>query len=357
MLKRYFPILDWGRHYSRQTLASDLLAAAIVTILLIPQSLAYALLAGLPAEVGLYASMLPLIAYALFGTSRVLAVGPVAVVSLMTALAISNLAAPGTPEYLAAAVALAMLSGLMLLALGLLRLGFLANFLSHPVISGFISASGVIIAASQLKHILGIPADGHTLIEIVSSLARHAQAINPASLAIGVLALASLLWFRSGFRSMLIAGGLSPRMADLAAKAAPVAVVIVSILAVAGFDLQARGVAIVGEIPRNLPLPALPAFDAGLWTSLLPTAGLISIIGFVESVSVAQTLAARRRQRIDPDQELIGLGAANMASAVSGGYPVTGGFARSIVNFDAGAATPAAGIFTALGRKWSHGVR
>ena len=348
-MQRYFPILGWGRQYSRQTLASDLLAAVIVTVLLIPQSLAYALLAGLPAEVGLYASILPLIAYAVFGTSRVLAVGPVAVVSLMTAAAVGNVAVQGTPEYLAAAIALALISGLMLLGLGLFRLGFLANFLSHPVISGFITASGLIIAASQLKHVLGIPASGHNLIEIIQSLVTNLDRTNVYSLAIGVLSIGGLFWMRGGFKAFLVRRGVKARVADLLAKSAPIAVVAFSILAVAGFGLTDRGVAIVGHIPQALPSLVLPTFDASLWTSLLATAALISIIGFVESVSVAQTLAARRRQRIDPDQELVGLGTANLASAFSGGFPVTGGFARSIVNFDAGAATPAAGVFTAGG--------
>ena len=167
---KFFPILTWGRSYSRQTLENDLVAAVIVTIMLIPQSLAYALLAGLPAQVGLYASIAPLVIYAIFGTSRALAVGPVAVASLMTAASVGQLAAQGTPEYLGAAIALAFLSGLMLLVMGFLRLGFLANFLSHPVISGFITASGIIIAASQLRHLLGVKGEGHNLIELLKGL-------------------------------------------------------------------------------------------------------------------------------------------------------------------------------------------
>ena len=170
MLKRYFPILEWGPSYTRELFAADMLAAVIVTIMLIPQSLAYALLAGLPAEVGLYASIAPLIVYAVFGTSRALAVGPVAAASLMTAAAVGELAQQGTPEYLGAAILLAFLSGLMLLGMGISRLGFLAAFLSHPVISGFISASGIIIAASQVRHILGISAEGHNLLDLTISI-------------------------------------------------------------------------------------------------------------------------------------------------------------------------------------------
>ncbi|MGC0223938.1 SulP family inorganic anion transporter [Pseudooceanicola nitratireducens] len=348
-LRRYLPILDWSRDYSRDTLTSDMVAAVIVTIMLIPQSLAYALLAGLPPEMGLYASILPLVAYAIFGTSRALAVGPVAVVSLMTAAAVGKLAAQGTPEYIAAAITLAFLSGLMLLAMGLFRLGFLANFLSHPVIAGFITASGLLIATSQLKHIFGISAEGHNLVALIGSLLAHLGQTNPYTLAIGLAALGFLFWVRKGLKPRLLALGLKPRLADLLAKAGPVMAVAVSVLLVWIFGLDARGVAIVGDVPMGLPPLTLPAFSADLWGQLFLSALLISIIGFVESVSVAQTLAAKRRQRIAPDQELIGLGASNVAAALSGGYPVTGGFARSVVNFDAGAETPAAGAFTAVG--------
>ncbi len=349
MIRQYLPILDWGSRYDRGTLTNDLVAAVIVTIMLIPQSLAYAMLAGLPAQVGLYASIAPLVIYALLGTSRTLAVGPVAVASLMTATAIAPLAAQGTPEYLGAAIALAFLSGLMLLAMGALRLGFLANFLSHPVISGFITASGILIAASQLRHILGVSASGHTLPETLAALARSLGDTNPWTLAIGVAALGFLTWTRRWLKPTLARIGLTGRLADVIAKAGPVAAVAAGTWAVWGLGLADRGVAIVGAIPSGLPTPALPPFEATLWMAIAAPALLISIVGYVETISVAQTLAAKRRQRIDPDQELIALGASNVGAAVSGGFPVTGGFARSVVNFDAGAETPAAGAFTAVG--------
>jgi SulP family sulfate permease len=348
-LADYLPILDWGRRYSRATLTNDMVAAIIVTIMLIPQSLAYAMLAGLPAEIGLYASILPLVAYAAFGTSRTLAVGPVAVVSLMTASAIGEIAAQGTPAYLAAAMLLAFLSGAMLIAMGLFKLGFVANFLSHPVISGFITASGLLIAAGQLKYLLGIPAGGHTLPQIATGLVENIGSINLPTLAIGTSVLAFLYFVRLRLKRVLVALGLSARMADITTKAGPVAAVAATILAATMLDLGPQGVALVGAIPQGLPVPALPVFDLELIRMLAVPALLISLIGFVESVSVAQTLAAKRRQRIVPDQELIGLGVANIASAISSGYPVTGGFARSVVNFDAGAETPAAGIYTAIG--------
>ncbi len=349
LVKRHLPILGWARGYDRDMAASDLVAAVIVTIMLIPQSLAYALLAGLPPQVGLYASILPLVAYGLFGTSRTLAVGPVAVVSLMTAAAAGELARQGTPEYYAAAVALALLSGLMLMAMGLLRLGFLANFLSHPVISGFITASGIIIAVSQLRGVFGISGGGQTLPDLLSSMWADIASFHPATFVIGTAVTAFLFWSRTSLKPLLVKHGVGTRAADIVSKAAPVVAVFATIGATWALGLDKAGVRIVGEVPSGLPGIALPPFDAGLWRDVAVSALLISIVGFVESVSVAQTLAAKRRQRIEPDQELVGLGAANLASAVSGGYPVTGGFARSVVNFDAGARTPAAGMFTAIG--------
>ena len=349
MFSRYLPILEWGRTYNRNVLTDDLMAAVIVTIMLIPQSLAYALLAGLPPVVGLYASILPLVLYAVFGTSRTLAVGPVAVISLMTASAAGAIAEQGTAQYLEAAITLAMLSGVMLAILGILRAGFLANLLSHPVISGFITASGILIATSQLKHILGVTAGGDNWPDMLGSLAASIDETNGWTLAIGIPATMFLFWVRKGAKPALQKVGLPERAADMTAKAGPVVAVALTILAAIAFDLQDKGVNIVGAIPQGLPPFAVPSTDLALIEQLWVPALLISIIGFVESVSVAQTLAAKRRQRISPDQELIGLGAANVASAFSGGYPVTGGFARSAVNFDAGAQTPAAGAYTAVG--------
>jgi sulfate permease, SulP family len=348
-LTRYLPILTWGREYTRSDLGNDLTAAFIVTIMLIPQSLAYALLAGLPAEAGLYASIVPIMLYAVFGTSRSLAVGPVAVVSLMTAAALSNIVEQGTMGYAVAALSLAGLSGVILVAMGLFRLGFVANFLSHPVIAGFITASGIIIAASQLKHILGISADGHNLLDLLISLATNLGGINWITALIGVLATGFLFWVRKGLKPVLTKLGLGAGLTGFLVKLGPIVVVVATTAAVWYWGLDARGVKIVGDVPQSLPPFTLPSFSPALLGQLLLPAFLISIIGFVESISVAQTLAAKKRQRIDPDQELIGLGAANIGASLTGGFPVTGGFSRSVVNFDAGAATPAAGAFTAVG--------
>lgn len=349
MFSRYLPILSWGRDYGRATFGADLLAAVIVTIMLIPQSLAYALLAGLPAEVGLYASILPLVAYTIFGTSRALAVGPVAVISLMTATAIGKVAVPGSPEYLAAALTLAFLSGLFLLLMGILRIGFLANFLSHPVISGFITASGILIAFGQLKHILGIKASGETLIELVNSIGVNITQINPVTLAIGIASTGFLFWARQGLKPLLVRLGMAGSTAAIVARTGPVAAIAATTFAAWVFALETKGVKLVGAVPQALPPLTAPNFSLETWGTLAGSAALLSVIGFVESVSVAQTLAAKKRQRIDPDQELVALGASNIAASFTGGYPVTGGFARSIVNFDAGAQTPAAGAYTAVG--------
>lgn len=349
VIRRSMPILDWGATYTRVMLSGDLVAAVIVTIMLIPQSLAYALLAGLPPEVGLYASILPLVAYALFGSSRTLAVGPVAVISLMTATAVGRIAQSGTADYLTAATLLAFMSGLMLLAMGILRLGLLSNFLSHSVVTGFISASGLLIAAGQIRHLLGAGPGGETLPGVLAALGRQLPGTNPITLSLGVATLAFLVWSRRRLKTALLARGWSGPASEIGARAAPVLAVFATTFATWLFGLEKAGVKIVGTIPQGLPPLTTPSLDTALWQQLAPSAFLIGIVGFVESVSIAQTLAARRRQRIDPNQELMGLGAANVASALTGGYPVTGGFARSVVNFDAGAVSPAAGLFTAVG--------
>ena len=340
---------DWLLQYQRPWLSGDLTAGLIVTVMLIPQSLAYAMLAGLPPQIGLYASMLPLLAYALFGSIMTLAVGPVAVASLMTASALTPLATPGSENYITLAVLLALISGLILLISGLLRLGFLAYFLSHPVISGFISGSAILITIGQLKYLLGLSLPGGSIIATIKSIVHQFAAINTETATIGIAAMVFLFFARSGLGPALRAIGLSAKRADLLTKLAPMAVVIVSTIIVAGTGIhQSAHVAIVGNVPSGLPHLVLPQISWEQTHALWLPALLISLVGFVESVSVAQSLALKRGQRISPDRELLGIGAANIASALSGGYPVTGGFARSVVNFSAGAKTPAAGIISAI---------
>lgn len=339
----------WMRSYQKSWLSGDVVAGVIVTVMLIPQSLAYALLAGLPPEVGLYASMLPIMAYALLGSSMTLAVGPVAVVSLMTASALQPLAAAGSADYVTLAMLLSLLSGGMLLLFGALRLGFLAHFLSHPVISGFISGSAILIAVGQVKHLLGVKAGGGNVLETLMQLAQSVPHTNGVTFGIGAGSVLFLLFARKYLAPWLVRAGANPKLADIASKLAPMLAVIVSTAMVAALRWdQTAGVSIVGAVPQGLPTLALPGVSLAAIGPLWLPALLISLVGFVESVSVAQSLALKRQQRINPNRELLGLGAANVASALSGGFPVTGGFARSVVNFAAGANTPLAGVISAL---------
>lgn len=345
--EKLLPALRWMRRYDSAAFGSDAIAATIVTIMLIPQSLAYALLAGLPAEVGLYASILPLAVYSLFGSSSTLSVGPVAIAALMTAAAVGEVTASGDVSATSAAITLAALSGAMLMLFGFLRLGFLANFLSHTVVSAFITASAIIIALSQFRHLLGIQAGGDTLGELLRSLWEHLPQTNYLTLLLGSSVLALLYFVRLNGVKVLTGFGVSRRRAALATKVTPVIAVILTIVSVKLFSLEAHGVAVVGAIPKGLPPLQMPDFSVDLVNALWLPALLISIIGYVESVSVGRTLGAKRQERIDADQELIGLGAANLASAFSSGLPVTGGFSRSVVNFDAGAVSQAASLMTA----------
>ena len=340
---------EWIQSYRPSLLSGDLTAGLIVTVMLIPQSLAYAMLAGLPPEIGLYASVLPLVVYALVGSSMTLAVGPVAVASLMTASALAPLATAGSADYIALAIQLSMLSGAMLLVFGVLRLGFLAYFLSHPVISGFISGSAVLISISQLKHVFGIPASSGHVLQTLYDIVTHLPQANLATTTIGLLTLAFLFFARKSLGTLLQKTGLSAGTAGLLGRLAPMVAVILSIVAVGQLNLaQEAGVRIVGEVPQGLPALQFLVPSANSVAALWLPALLISLVGFVESVSVAQSLALKRQQKINPNRELLGLGAANIASAVSGGYPVTGGFARSVVNFAAGANTPLAGVISAV---------
>ena len=331
-LARLLPVLSWGPAYDRSNLRSDLAAGVTVGAMLVPQAMAYALLAGLPPAIGLYAATIPVVAYALFGTSRQLAVGPVAIVSLLTASALAPLVAEGSAGYVSAAALLALLVGVVHLVLGLGRLGYLVNLLSHSVLVGFTAAASIIIGFSQAKHLLGISVERKEhFYETVIAVWRGLGDTNWVTLTIGLLSLAALF----GLKSLL------PRVPGA------LVVVVGSILAVELFGLEDRGVKIVGDIPDTLPAFGLPDFDGSLVGSLMATAFVITMVGFMESIAVAKVYARRNRYEVEPNQELIGLGAANVASGLFGGYPVTGGFSRTAVNATAGARTPLASIVTA----------
>jgi len=326
------PIPAWARGYRRGDFGSDLAAGITVGAMLVPQAMAYALLAGLPPQVGLFAATAPVIAYALLGSSRQLAVGPVAIVSLLTASALAPLIEEGSTGYVSAAALLALMVGAVHIALGVGRLGFFVNFLAHSVLVGFTAAAAIIIGFSQVKHLFGISTDRkdqfyETVLELVGNLSET----NTETLVVGGAALVVLMAIRS--RASRVPGAL--------------VVVVASILAVELFDLESRGVRVVGDIPGSLPAFGLPEFDSSLVGNLATTAIVITLVGFMESIAVAKVYARRHHYEIDANRELIGLGTANVAAGIFGGYPVTGGFSRTAVNNTAGARTPLASLVTA----------
>lgn len=339
----------WLRGYRREFLAADLLAGGIVAIMLVPQSMAYALVAGLPAQYGMYASILPLLAYAWLGSSMKLAVGPVAVTSLMTAAALAPLAQAGSAPYIAGAALLALLSGVFLCLLGALRFGFVAKLLSNPVVSGFTSGSSLLIVLGQLEPLLGAPQSSGDTLTKTWALLRNIEHLHAPTAAIGIGALLLLATARRYLPELLRHGSCRANAADIIVKLVPMLVVAGAIALSALLRAAERhGVAVVGALPAGLPALGLPPLVLPQVEALLPSALAIGLINFVSSVSVAQALAVRRRQRIDANAELRALGAANIASALSGGFPVSGGFARSMVNDSAGARTPLSGVVSAL---------
>jgi len=346
-LPRLIP--DWLKPYPRDKFGADLAAGLIVAILVIPQSLAYALLAGLPPQFGLYVSILPTIAYAWLGSSRVQAVGPVAITAIMTFAVLSPLATPGSPDYIVLAAALSLISGLILLACGLLRLGFLSQLLSRPVVSGFISGSAVLIVISQLKYLLGLAPQGASSGELVLDLLRHLTQAHLPTVAIGIVSVLALAIVRQSLASWLLKAGLGREQAAFAVRVMPLLIVLVGTLVVVQLDLDhVHGVAVVGSVVAGLPGLNffLPGFEAT--RSLIVPAFLMTLIGMVQGITMAQALAIKRRERIDANAELVGLGAANVVAAFSGGMPVGGGLSRSAINVAAGAQTPLASIVAAL---------
>lgn len=339
----------WLAGYGAASARQDVAAGLVVVMMLVPQSLAYALLAGLPAATGLYASILPIVAYALFGSSRTLAVGPVAVVSLMTASAIAPLAAPGTPEAVALGLVLALLSGGLLFVCGLLRLGVVAHLLSHPVVNGFMAGSAILIILGQVFPLLGLKGHGHSALALAAALPTALPAMHAATAALGIGAMLLLALARRRLAPLLRRLGLAPATAEMGGRLAPMCVVLLAIILTAVFKLDHdAGIAVVGGLPSSLPALGLPPLQLATVQALLLPAGAIALVGFIESVSVAQSLALREREQINPNRELLGLGAANLMAGVAGGLPVTGGLSRSVVNFAAGARSPLAGVVAAI---------
>jgi len=332
VLKKLIPALMWMHDYKKSDLSGDLSAGFIVAVMLIPQGMAYAMLAGLPPVIGLYASTIPLLVYALFGTSRQLAVGPVAMVSLLVLAGVSTLAEPGTESYISLVLLLMLMVGVIQFLMGVLKLGFIVNFLSHAVISGFTSAAAIIIGLSQLKHLLGVKLESNQVFLVLWEAIRKIAEINPISFAIGAGSIILLVTLKK----------VLPRVPG------PLVVVVLSSIIVYLFQLQNAGVSIVGEVPKGLPSLSVPMFNMDSILLLLPIALTISFIGFMESIAMAKAIAAKEKYKIVPNKELVGLGLANVAGSFFSGYPVTGGFSRSAVNYQAGARTPLATMITAV---------
>ncbi|MBM4340874.1 MAG: sulfate permease [Deltaproteobacteria bacterium] len=332
MIRKWIPALGWLQNYHRTDLKGDLSAGGVVAIMLIPQGMAYAMLAGLPPVYGLYASTLPLIVYALMGSSRHLAVGPVAIISLLVFSSISELAEPGSEQYIRLVLLLTLMVGGMQLLLGFLRLGFFINFFSHAVISGFTSAAAIIILLSQVGHLFGIPvSSGHSAIHLLQDILSQIHKTHPMTLAVGSISLGTLFFFKKRHPHF----------------PAPLLVVIASTLTAYFVKLDRWGLKIVGHVPRGLPDFNLPPFSIESFSQLFPTALTILFVGFMESISVATWIAGKERYSIDSNQELKGLGLANIAASFFSAYPVTGGLSRTAVNYESGARTGLASMISA----------
>ena len=332
MLNRFIPLIDQVTPYDRSTFRNDLVAGLTVGVMLIPQGMAYALIAGMPPIYGLYASLVPIITYALLGTSRQLSVAPVAMMSLLTAAGVGPLAGDDIERYIILALILAFMVGVIQLAMGLIRFGFLTNFLSHPILAGFTSAAALIIGLSQLKHLLGIEIPrSHHIHEIIIQAVQQIGNVHVITLSIGLLAIIILIGLKKWNRAF--PGAL--------------VVVILSTLVVWGASLANDGVKIVGAVPGGLPSFQMPPLSWADMQALLPTALAISLVGFMESIAVAKVYANKNRYEINPNQELIGLGLANILGSLFQSFPTTGGFSRTAVNAQGGAKTQVAALITA----------
>lgn len=346
---KIFPVLEWGSSYGKSSFQDDLISGLVVTFITVPQVIAYAFLAGLPAEVGLYAAIAATCCYAFLGTGRTLAVGPTAIVAMMAFETVSSLVEPGSAAYMETMVRLTLITGLVLVCLRVVNFGSMVNFMSHAVVTGFITAAAVLIIINQLTAIFGIPAaDATGFLSVLLHLMSSIEQINLTMLWISVFAL-MILWFCRGFlESILLSKGVSKRLSGILVKSAPMYVVVLGVVLVWSFDLvNTAGVSIIGTIPTQLPAPHLISVSRNEFISLLPAAFLIALVIFIESTSIGSVVASKRREKIDPNQELVGLGAANIGAALFGGFPVAGSFGRTMVNFSAGAVTPIASLITA----------
>lgn len=332
-LKEFIPILSWLPSYGRSDFKGDLAAGLTVGVVLIPQGMAYAMLAGLPPIYGLYASILPLILYAIFGTSRQLAVGPVAMVSLLVAAGVGAIAETGSDEFIQLAILLSLIVGVIQVVMGLFKLGFLVNFLSHPVVSGFTSAAALIIGFSQLKHLLGINIPRSNYVhEVVNNAFTNIGGTNIYTLGIGLVAIVVML----GIKKIKI------RIPG------PLVVVVFGVLAVWLTGAEKQGVEIIGAVPGGLPSFSIPSFSLAQIQSLLPIAFTIAFISFMESIAIAKAIQKKHKNyQIVPNQELFGLGIAKIGGALLQAFPTTGGFSRTAINDQAGAKTGMASVISA----------
>ena len=332
--------------YNGSIFTEDLVAAIIVTILLVPQSLAYALLAGLPPQVGIYVSIFPLLAYALLGSSKYLNVGPTAVISIMTAASISILP---ESERLISAAALGVMTGSILLVAWLFKAGFIMNFVSRPVVSAYITGAAILIIISQLKHIFGVNIYSSTALSMLSELLKNMYNINEYSMLIGICAISLLIIINRYLAYSLIRLRIKSRRAKLVGRIAPILIVAIFIMFSSYYNFSNTfDLNVVGEIPKGLPPFSIPVLPYSSLQSLAMPAVVIAIVAFVDSCSTAQELAARSRSRVDSNKELLSLGASNLVAGMTGGYPINGSMSRSAVNFNAGGKTRFVGLLVAM---------
>ena len=340
------PAWAWLSHYTPVKFKSDVLAALIVVAMLVPQGMAYAMLAGLPPIMGLYASVLPMIIYALLGGSSTLSIGPVAIISMMTFATLNPLFEVGSPVYIEAATLLALMVGIISLLLGLFRFGFMIQLISHPVIQSFIIASALLIAFGQLKFLVDLPLKANNIPEFASSLLQYFPLLHVPSLIFGLLSIGLLIYLPKLLKSQAVQSRIGST--DFLVRAVPLILVCLGIAAIVFLDLKLQGIKTVGAIPSGFPPLSFPHWNWELVMTLLPGASMIAMISFVESLSIAQATALQQRSHLNSNQELIALGLANISAGVSSAFPVTGSLSRTVVNADAGAKSPMAGVLSSI---------